>query len=132
LAKKKPQYFIFRRPPFELDAVAEGRVPEVGSAAEEIFQDEKGVGGAFGEAAHEIGIPGIAIGDVEAEAVAAGDEHALEIATDAVQHLKFERRRGAVVAGGVLDDDVDHAGIVGGDGRVFAFVEKDACEARVT
>ena len=102
-----------------------------GSAAEQVSQDEEDVGRALGEAAHEVGIPGVAVRDVQAEAKAVGDQHALEIAADAVQHLEFEGGGGAAAAGGVLEDEVDHAGIVGGEGGILALVEEDAGEAGV-
>jgi hypothetical protein len=62
---------------------------------EEIPGQEEDVGGAFCEAAHEVGVPLVAEGDVDADAVALGGEFALEVAADAVEHLEFE--------GGFLD-----------------------------
>src|ERR1700674_5170194 len=57
---------------------------------EEVFGQEDDVGGAFGEAAHEVGVPLRAEGDIDADAVALGRETALEIAADAVEHLELE------------------------------------------
>lgn len=99
--------------------------------AGEVAEDEEKVGGPFGQAAHEVGVPGVAVRDVEAKAVAGGDEHALEVAADAIEHLEFEGGRAAAGAGGVFEDDVDHAGVVGGEGWVFALVEQEAGEAGV-
>lgn len=99
--------------------------------AGEVAQDEEEIGGPLGEAAHEVGVPGVAVGDVEAEAVAGGDEHALQVAADAVEHLKLEGGGAASGAGGMFDDDVDHAGVVGGEGGVLALVEHETGEAGV-
>ena len=42
-------------------------------AAEEVAGEEGYVGGAFGQAAHEIGEPVAAVGDVDAQAIAIFD-----------------------------------------------------------
>src|SRR5207248_8832423 len=71
---------------------------------EEVFCEEEDVGGAFGEAAHEVGVPFRAEGDIDADAVALGGEAALEIAADAVEHLELE----GVFVDFVLVDEVAH------------------------
>src|SRR5215472_4325690 len=81
------------------------------STAEEVFGEEEDVGGAFGEATHEVGVPLGAEGDVDADAVALRDELALQIAADAVEHLKLE--------GGFFDTvDFDEVAEVVDDGLV--------------
>src|SRR6266481_10051884 len=82
---------------------------------EEVFGQEEEVGGAFGEAAHEVGVPLGAEGDVDAHAVAFVGEAALEIAAYAVEHLKLE----GMLVDLVLVDEVAHLVddglVVGGD-----------------
>jgi len=74
------------------------------SVFEEVLRQEEDVGWPLGEAAHEVGVPLRAEGDVDADAEALGDEGALEIAADAVEHLELEG--GLVTAG--LGDEVSH------------------------
>jgi len=95
------------------------------SGAEEVPGEEEDVGGALGEAAHEIGEPGFAIGDIEAHAEALCEEAALEVAADAVEHLKLKLRRGKGEGGG------DHALVVGGDGGAVAFGEEELGQGEV-
>jgi hypothetical protein len=64
----------------------------VRSVLEEVFDEEEDVGGAFGKAAHDVGVPLRAEGDVDADTVALGGELALEVAADAVEHLELEAR----------------------------------------
>jgi len=82
---------------------------------EEVFGQEEDVGRAFGEAAHEVGVPLGAEGDVDADAEALGGEFALEIAADAVEHLELE----GVFVDIVLADEGSHLFdddlVVGGD-----------------
>src|SRR5215218_7612392 len=70
-----------------------------GSALHQVGEEEVEVGGAFGEAAHDVGVPLGAVGEVDAEAVAFGDNLLLEVAADAVEHLELEAVAVAVVAG---------------------------------
>jgi len=74
------------------------------SVFEEVFGQEEDVGWSLGEAAHEVGVPLCAEGDVDADAETFGDEGALEVAADAVEHLELEG--GFVEAGG--GDEVSH------------------------
>src|SRR5277367_1783540 len=71
---------------------------------EEVFGEEENVGGAFGEAAHEVGIPLRAEGDIDTDAVALGGEATLEVAADTVEHLEFK----GVLVDFVLVDEVAH------------------------
>src|ERR1035438_1200548 len=59
-------------------------------APQQIPYYEKHIGGTFGQAAHVVGVPGLAEGDVEAHAVALAHQAALHVAADAVEHLEFE------------------------------------------
>ena len=90
-------------------------IPADALVLEEVFREEEDVGGAFGEAAHEVGVPLRAEGDVDADAVALGGELALEVAADAVEHLELE----GVLVDLVLVDEVAHlvddGFVVGGD-----------------
>ena len=82
---------------------------------EEVFGEEEHVGGALGEAAHEVWVPLRAEGDVDADAVALGGEAALKVAANAVQHLELE---GMLVDFVVVDEGahlVDDGLVVGGD-----------------
>jgi len=60
------------------------------SSFEKIFQNEDRVGGAFGEAAHQIRIPLRSKRDVDAHAPSVANELLLQIAADSVEHLKLE------------------------------------------
>src|SRR5713101_4951384 len=76
---------------------------------------EEDVGGAFGEAAHKVGVPLRAEGDVDAHAIALGGEAALKIAAYAVEHLELE---GVFVDLVVVDEGahlVDDGLVVSGD-----------------
>ena len=88
---------------------------------EEVFGEEEDVGGALGEAAHEVGVPLGAEGDVDADAIAFGGEAALEVAADAVEHLELE----GVLVDLVLVDEVAHLVddglVVGGDAAEDTF-----------
>jgi hypothetical protein len=58
--------------------------------AEEITGEEGQVGGAFGESAHEIGKPVLAVGNVDADAKTVADQPALQIGAHAVEHLELK------------------------------------------
>src|SRR5829696_974031 len=78
------------------------------SALHQVREEEVEVGGAFGEAAHEVGVPLGAVGEVDAEAVAFGDDLLLEVAADAVEHLELEAATVAAVAGDQGPGETDH------------------------
>jgi hypothetical protein len=82
---------------------------------EEVFGEEEDVGGAFGEAAHEVGVPLRSEGNVDADAEALGGEFALEVAADAVEHLELEGGFGEVVLGDEAGELVDDGFVVGGN-----------------
>ena len=48
-------------------------------AAEEVAGEDGYVGGALGKAAHEVGEPVAAVGDVDAQAIALFDQAALQV-----------------------------------------------------
>src|SRR5215472_13353869 len=85
------------------------------STAEEVFGEEEDVGGAFGEAAHEVGVPLGAEGNVDADAIALGDELALQVAADAVEHLELEGGFFDAVHFDEVAEVVDDGLVVGGD-----------------
>ncbi len=85
------------------------------SFPEEIFREEEHVGGTFGEAAHEVGIPFFAVGDVDADFISVRDERSLQIAANAVEHLKFETGGVDSLSAGEVLCCLDHGGVVGGD-----------------
>src|SRR5690606_16099628 len=66
-------------------------VPSGEHLAQDRVGNEEHVGGAFGEAAHEVGVPGVAERDVDADFVAVGDEALLDVPPYAVEHLELER-----------------------------------------
>jgi hypothetical protein len=106
-------------------ATAEATV-ELRLVFEKVFREKENVGGALGEAAHEVGVPLWTEGDVDADAVALGREAVLEIAANAVEHLKLE---GMLVDLVGLDEGahlVDDRLVVGGDAAEdsFAVVRK--------
>ena len=96
--------------------------------AEKVLGDEEHVGGALGEAAHEVGVPLAAEGRVDADVVALGDERALQIAADTKQHLKLEFAGCDVVRGGVGFGGGDHGGVVRCQAVVDAAGEQGAGE----
>ena len=53
-------------------------------------QNRRDVGGALAQTAHEIRKPFASEWHVDPQPVAGGDEHALQISPDAVEHLEFE------------------------------------------
>ncbi len=84
-------------------------------ALEEVFGEEEDVCGAFGQAAHEVGIPFGAEGEIDADAEAFGDELALEVAADAVEELELKGLLVDVVGGDEAAELVDDGFVVGGD-----------------
>ncbi len=82
---------------------------------EEVLREEEHVGGTFGQTAHEIGVPLGAEGDVDADAEAFSDELALQVATDAVEHLELEGSLVDAVLGYEGTELRDDGLVVGGD-----------------
>ncbi len=87
---------------------------------EQVFCDEEGVGGSFGEAAHEVGIPLGAEGDVDAHVEPVVDEGFLQVAADAVEHLELEGLRVDVALADEGFGGCDHLLVVCGDAVVDA------------
>ena len=107
--------------------------------AQHILGDEEDVGGALGEATHEVGIPLVAERDVDPNVVALGDELTLQIAADSEEHLELEAAaidaalgdeglggsnhflvvRGEPVINGTLQQHVGELGVVGIDVGFF-------------
>ena len=86
-----------------------------GLGSEEVARQEEDVGGAFGQPAHEVGVPLGAEGDVDADAVALADELALQVAADAVEHLELEGWSFDLVRVSEAAEFVDDGLVVGGD-----------------
>src|SRR5229473_5664967 len=80
--------------------------------AEKIAENEAEVRWPFGKAPHEIRKPVLAVGNVDADAVAILDEAALQIGAHSVQHLKLEIVLGDLLRGGMANGRRDHARIV--------------------
>ena len=82
-------------------------------------QEEGQVGGALGEAAHEVGKPVSAERHGQAHAIALLHELRREGGADAVEHLKLETALFRKAQGfGERDNAIDDARVVRGDGRV--------------
>src|SRR6478735_1711320 len=81
-------------------------------------QEEHRVGGAFRHPAHEVAVPLLAVGDVDAHLVAPVGNPALLLRADAVEHLVLEGVGGTAVLGGERAGDLDQARVVAGDHRV--------------
>jgi len=71
-----------------------------GLGAQDIFGDKQNICRAFCQAAHEIWIPLGSEGDVDADAPSFFDQALLQIAANAVKHLKLESIAGNVFADG--------------------------------
>ncbi len=102
-----------------------------GGLTGEVFGEKEKVSGTLGESAHEIGIPGVAVRDVEPQGEAAGDKFGLKVAADAVEHLKFEAVGGEFLFLDEADGLAEDIFVVAGDGRVGSFGEKELHELEV-
>src|SRR5580765_8907013 len=78
------------------------------------------VGWPLAQPAHEIRKPFASERDVHTDAVALADEHGLQVAADAVEHLELERIASDMGFVHPPARGVDHRGIVGGDRRRMA------------
>src|SRR5450432_3601861 len=99
--------------------------------AQEIPREERDVGGALGQAAHEVGEPFAAIRDVDAQAVAIFDETALKVSAHAVEHLKLKTIFGDVVCSGEANGRGNHGGIVSGYAVIDAAGQQHLHDANV-
>ncbi len=87
---------------------------------QQAFGYEEGVGGALGEAAHEVGIPFSSEGDVDTCVETFTDEGSLQVAANAVEHLEFEGFGVDAVFPHEFLRGGDHRFVVGGDAVVGA------------
>jgi hypothetical protein len=90
-------------------------------ALEEVLCEEEDVGGALGQAAHEVGVPLGAEWNVDADAEAFGSELSLQVAADAVEHLELEGGFGDVVFADEVAHGFDDGFVVGGEAAEDAF-----------
>src|SRR6185437_9724149 len=97
----------------------------------QVFGQEEDVGGALGEAAHEVGVPLGAEWGVDAEVVAFCYERALEVAADSVQHLELEAAFGDGFFLNEAFGGGDHGWVVGGDAVIDSAGEQSLGEADV-
>src|SRR3984893_17938330 len=93
-------------------------------AAEEVTGEEGYVGGALSQAAHEVGEPVAAVGNVDAQAIAVFDEAALQIGAHTVEHLEFKIIFGDLFGSGEANGRGDHGRIVCGDSVIEAAAQK--------
>src|SRR5438105_7479132 len=80
--------------------------------SKEVLENEDRIRRPLGETAHQVRIPFRAERDVHAHAPSIANELLLQIAADAVQHLKLERVGSDVLAPREGDRRVDHLRIV--------------------
>jgi hypothetical protein len=98
---------------------------------EQLPGDEEHVGGAFGEAAHEVGIPFAAKGDIDADVEALGDEFALQVAAYAEEHLELEMTATDVALGDEGFGGGDHVFVVGGEAVIDGALQEHVGELGV-
>src|SRR5260221_1276979 len=98
--------------------------PSVGLPAEGVAGDEDQIGRALGHATRQVGVPLCAVGNVDAHVVALLRELLLQVAADAVQHLKLEARLGDAMRGGEAARVRDQALVVRGDGGIRAALQQ--------
>src|SRR5260370_15109536 len=87
-------------------------------------ENETEVCGTFGEAAHKVGEPVLAVGNVDADAIAILDEPALQIGAHPVQHLKLEIVFGNLLRRGMANGRRNRARVVRGDTVIKTAGEK--------
>ena len=98
------------------------------SVFEKVLGKEEDVCGTFGEATHEVRIPFVAEGDVDAHTVALLGEGSLEVAANSVKHLEFEVGEVDVALLNELSGGLDHGVVVGGDAVIDAALDEQAHE----
>src|SRR5208283_3529593 len=101
------------------------------SGAEVVAEDEADVGGALGQAAHEVGEPLSAEGHINAHAVAITHKLALEVGAHSIEHLKLKIILGDSLFRGPADGCRNHAGIVRGNRVIETAGKEDAHQAHV-
>ena len=96
-----------------------------------VFRDEEDVRRALSEAAHEVGVPLAAEGNVNANVVALGNKTALQVAADTEEHLEFEVVSiDAVLCGEALCRG-DHLLVVRGEAVVSVALEQQIGQLHV-
>src|SRR5439155_5991072 len=94
--------------------------------AEKIAREKHNIGRALSQAPHEIRIPGLAKGHVEAQTITFANQAPLEVTPDAVKHLKFKAIprdfAGAHEAFGL----VDYLFVVRGNCRISARCQQNS------
>src|SRR5690606_2500519 len=84
------------------------------------IDNEEKVRRPLGHAPHEVRIPSLAEGNVDAQVPAVVDDLLLEVAADAVEHLELEVAGGDPLGAGEVDGGAEHPLVVGREPRVFA------------
>src|SRR5947209_18039686 len=72
------------------DSSVRSEFTNAGSRPEQILQNEDGVSGALGQATHQVGIPFRPKGNVNPAAPAIFHQLLLQVAADAIEHLKLK------------------------------------------
>src|SRR6266478_7921514 len=90
-----------------------------------ISQHEPHIGRTLGEAPHEIGVPVSAVGHVDSHAVTVSYQLLLQVAPDAVQHLKLKFVRRNVSLPRELNGSRNHALIVSRDAVICARTQEN-------
>jgi hypothetical protein len=92
------------------------------------FQDKQEIRRTLGQTPHQVGIPRLAKRHIDAQIVPLFDQLLLEIATNAVEHLKLE----AIVANLLLTrellDPIDDRVVVRGKAGIVAVAEQPPCQ----
>src|SRR5271156_4797568 len=101
------------------------------STRQQIAQEERDVGGAFGQAAHEIRKPIHAERDVDADAVSVAHEFLLQVGADAVEHLEFEAVTLDVFLADEIERGANHGWVVRRDAVINAAGQQNSHQLHV-
>src|ERR1035437_9761084 len=105
------------------------RDPDHQLLAQHVLGDEEHVGGALGKAPHEVRVPFLAEGNIDAHVVAIADQLALQVAANPVEHLELEAAAiDSVLAGEALGLG-NHGLVLGGQPVEDGAVKQHATEA---
>src|SRR5713101_3810510 len=111
--------FLRRHAVLIAPALSPGNLTVLASfAAEEVAYEKHQVGGALGQAAHEVGEPVAAVGDIDAHTIGIAHQLLLEIGADPIEHLELELVFGNAVLGDKVQRRRDHPRVVGGDAGI--------------